>query len=64
MRIGCGVAMVKKKKVDKIEQEAIQDENISILFIIVILVLCFIAGISLGYCLYKLALNSAIIMIK
>ncbi len=56
--------MVKKKKVDKIEKEAIQDENISILFIIVILVLCFIAGISLGYCLYKLALNSAIIMIK
>ena len=63
MRIGCGVVMA-KKKVDKIEQEAIQDENISILFIIVILVLCFIAGISLGYCLYKLALNSAIIMIK
>ena len=63
MRIGCGVVMA-KKKVDKIEQEAIQDENISILFIILILVLCFIAGISLGYCLYKIALNSAIIMIN
>ena len=56
--------MVKKKKVDKIEQEAMQEENISIFFILLILVLCFVAGISLGYSLYKLALNSAIVMIK
>ena len=52
--------------IEEMEQsdiEAIQEENFSILFIFIILLLCFVAGISLGYCLYKIALSSAIIMI-
>ena len=51
------------KEMKQSDKDAIQEENFSILFIFVILLLCFVAGISLGYCLYKIALNSAIIMI-
>ena len=47
-------------KSDKqMEKEAVQDENMSIILIIVILLLCFVVGISLGFGLYKIAINSS-----
>ena len=52
----------KKNILKQSDKDLIQEENFSIMFILIILVLCFIAGISLGYCLYKIALSSAIIM--
>ena len=47
-------------KTDKeLEKEALQEESISIAMIILIVGLCFVVGISLGYILYRIAINSS-----
>lgn len=51
----------------KMEQEAEIEESISIGFLILIILVCFIVGIVLGFSLYKLAIdnsNVALIMNK
>ncbi len=51
-------------KTDKeLEKEALQEENISIAMIALIIGLCFVVGISLGYILYRIAINSSSILI-
>lgn len=54
---------INKNVVDKsdseLEKEAIEVENFSILMIIIIIGLCFVVGVSLGYLLYKIAINSS-----
>ena len=53
-KIRMSMTKAEEKKLD----EGIQkDDNMSIGLIILILVLCFVVGISLGYLLYKIALN-------
>lgn len=58
---------IRRKSDKELEKEAVQEENMSILVIVIIIVLCFIVGISIGICLYRLAINnsnSAIIINK
>lgn len=58
---------VRRKSDKELEKEAVYEDNMSILVIVIIIVLCFIVGISLGICLYRLAINnsnSAIIINK
>lgn len=43
----------------KLDQEIEKEDNLSITVMIIILVLCFIIGISLGYILYRIAMNSS-----
>ena len=51
-------------KTDKeLEKEALQEENISIAMIVLIILLCFVVGISLGYILYRIAINSSSVLI-
>lgn len=51
-------------KTDKeLEKEALQEENISIAMIVLIIGLCFVVGISLGYILYRIAINSSSVLI-
>lgn len=51
-------------KTDKeLEKEALQEENISIAMIALIIGLCFAVGISLGYILYRIAINSSSVLI-
>ena len=53
-KIRMSMTKAEEKKLD----EGIQkDDNMSIGLIILILVLCFVVGISLGYLLYNIALN-------
>ena len=42
-----------------LENEAIMEDNMSILGICLIVILCFIVGIALGICLYRLAINNS-----
>ena len=46
-----------KAEEKKLDEGIQKDDNMSIGLIILILVLCFVVGISLGYLLYKIALN-------
>ncbi len=50
---------VVNKTDEELERDAIQEENFSILMIIVIIFLCFVVGVSLGYILYRIAINSS-----
>lgn len=43
-----------------LENEAIMEDNISVLGICLIVILCFIVGIVLGICLYRLAINNSV----
>lgn len=48
-----------------LDKEAEQEESISIFVIVLILAICFIVGISLGYLLYKIAIDSsAVVMVR
>ena len=47
----------------ELEKEALQEENISIAMIVLIIGLCFVVGISLGYILYRIAINSSSVLI-
>lgn len=47
----------KEKKIDKMVE---YEDNMSIVVMIVILMVCFILGISLGYYLYKIAIAGVI----
>lgn len=42
-----------------LEKEATQEENMSILGICLIVIMCFVVGITLGICLYRLAINNS-----
>lgn len=44
---------------DVLENEAIMEDNMSVLGICLIVILCFIVGIALGICLYRLAINNS-----
>ena len=51
-------------KTDKeLENEAIHEENISIAVLVLIIAICFLVGVGLGYVLYKLAINSSSLII-
>ena len=50
---------VVNKTDEELERDAIQEENFSILMIIIIIFLCFVVGVSLGYILYRIAINSS-----
>ena len=50
---------VRRKSDKELEKEAIVEENMSILVIVLIVLICFVVGISLGIGLYKLAINSS-----
>lgn len=52
-------SMTRKKSDRELEKEAIEEENISIIAIIIIVVLCFVIGILLGWGLYKVAINNS-----
>ena len=47
----------------ELEKEALQEDNISIAMIVLIIGLCFVVGISLGYILYRIAINSSSVLI-
>lgn len=49
-------AMIRETKADK---EIEQTDNISILMMVIVIVICFIVGIALGYILYNLAISSS-----
>lgn len=53
-KIRMSMTKAEEKKLDEGVQK---DDNMSIGLIILILVLCFVVGISLGYLLYNIALN-------
>lgn len=46
----------------KLDRELENEDNFSITVMIVILVLCFVVGILLGYVLYRIAMNSSNVM--
>lgn len=46
----------------KLDREIEGQDNLSIMVMIIILVLCFIVGIMLGYMLYRIAMNSSNVM--
>ena len=54
---------VVNKTDSELEREAIQEENISIFMIFLIIGICSLVGISLGYFLFKIAINSSNAMI-
>lgn len=56
-KIRMSMTKAEEKKLDK---ELEMDNNISTAFLLAILVLCFVAGIFLGYVLYKIALFGAV----
>ena len=47
------------KEEEKIDHQMEKEENISIVVMLIILIFCFIIGISLGYMLYRIAINSS-----
>jgi F0F1-type ATP synthase assembly protein I len=50
---------VKRKSEKELEKEAIMEEKFSILGIILVLIICTVIGIVIGYFLYRLAINSS-----
>lgn len=50
---------IKNKSDKQLEREAIEEENISIMAVVIVVILCFIIGILLGWGLYKLAINNS-----
>lgn len=57
------IRMMYTDKEEKELDKAIEnEENFSITVMVIILVLCFIVGISLGYVLYRIAINSSNVM--
>ena len=56
-KIPMSLSKVEEKKLDKAMEK---EEKISITLIIVVLALCFIVGIYLGYILYRIALTGGI----
>lgn len=52
-----------KNVVDKsdseLEKEAIQEEHFSIAMVLLIVVVCCLVGVGLGYLLFKIAINSS-----
>lgn len=53
-----------RRRTDKeLEREAVQEENISILAIVLIVILFCIIGVCIGMVLYKVAINSSNAMI-
>lgn len=54
---------ISRKSDKQLEREAVLEENASIVGVIVVVILCLIVGISLGICLYKLALNSSAMIV-
>lgn len=51
------------KEEEKIDHQMEKEENISIAVMLIILVFCFIIGMSLGYMLYRIAINSSAMFI-
>lgn len=49
-----------KAEEKRLDREIERDDNVSVMLIVVILALCFIVGISLGYVLYRIAINGAL----
>lgn len=49
-----------KKEENELDNYIEKSDNISIVVIVAILIVCFIVGISLGYILYRIAINGAI----
>lgn len=43
----------------ELEHEAIQEENVSILMLFLIISVCFVVGIALGYLLFRIAIDSS-----
>lgn len=56
-KIRMSLTKAEEKKMDKVIE---QEDNISILVMVFILCVCFVIGISLGYLLYRIAINGAI----
>lgn len=49
-----------KKEEKELDNYIEKSDNVSIVVIVAILIVCFIVGISLGYILYRIAINGAI----
>jgi len=49
-----------KKREKELDKKLERMDNISVVVMVVILILCFVVGISLGYLLWKIAINGAI----
>ena len=47
----------------ELDREIEQEDNFSIVLMILILVVCFVVGITLGYILYRIAINSSNVML-
>lgn len=56
-KIRMSLSNIEEKRLDKVIE---RDDNFSVGFMIIILALCFIVGISLGYLLYKIAITGRI----
>lgn len=56
-KIRMSLSKAEEQKLDKAMEK---EEKMSIMLIVIILALCFIVGISLGYILYRIALTGAI----
>ena len=56
-KIRMSFSKVEEQKMDKAIE---RDDNMSVMLIVIVLVLCFIVGISLGYLLYRIAINGVI----
>lgn len=53
---------IRKKSETQLEQEAIMEEKISILGVLLVVVVCAIAGIGIATILYDLAMNSGAVI--
>ena len=56
-KLKMAIFSVEEKKLDK---EIEKEDNLSVMVMVIILALCFVVGISLGYLLYRIAINGAI----
>lgn len=50
------------KEEQQMDRQMEKEDNLSVVVMIIILVLCFVVGISLGYVLYRIAINSSNVM--
>lgn len=56
-----GIDILNNKE-EQLDKEIAKEDNLSITLMVIILVVCFIVGIFLGYMLYRIAINSSNVM--
>lgn len=51
---------ISKAEEEKLDKEIAKEDNVSVLVMVIILTLCFVVGISLGYILYRIAITGSV----